>query len=79
MCKSDEFAHFNVFNGHFFHGDASFRSWCSKSKDAKVAVVVDPPFGGRLDALSKTLGDIGRLVSCNDSDVDGKLFVRLEQ
>jgi hypothetical protein len=60
MCDPGEFAHFNVFNGHFFHGDAAFRSWCSNSgaDGADVALFVDPPFGGRLDALAKTIDNL---------------------
>ena len=52
------FAKFNMFNGHIFFADQA-RMVCSTLPTVDV-IVVDPPFGGLVDALAHTLKSLWR-------------------
>ncbi|CAG0913092.1 unnamed protein product [Notodromas monacha] len=64
LCDSKTFCHFNAVNGHFFHTKHVFEDWKETIGDGSVAIVVDMPFGSRIDALSRVLiklrDDLGR-------------------
>lgn len=66
-----EFLHYNMFNNYFFGGDAAektFSDFIADAKHGKIALVMDPPFGGVMSilaaSLKKLLGavDKGRFV-----------------
>ncbi|XP_056411797.1 rRNA N6-adenosine-methyltransferase ZCCHC4 isoform X2 [Hyla sarda] len=70
----DEFCHYNMFNHHFFGGEAA-RSICQKflqEDDGQgVIMVTDPPFGGLVEPLAfsfKRMSDLWRMtVNTDDS------------
>ncbi|RMC14268.1 hypothetical protein DUI87_09359 [Hirundo rustica rustica] len=53
----DEFCHYNMFNHHFFGGEAA-RETCRKflceENGGRVIMVTDPPFGGLVEALASS-------------------------
>nr|XP_054489134.1 rRNA N6-adenosine-methyltransferase ZCCHC4 isoform X4 [Agelaius phoeniceus] len=53
----DEFCHYNMFNHHFFGGEAA-RETCRKflceEIGERVIMVADPPFGGLVEALASS-------------------------
>ncbi|XP_057880930.1 rRNA N6-adenosine-methyltransferase ZCCHC4 isoform X1 [Melospiza georgiana] len=53
----DEFCHYNMFNHHFFGGEAA-RETCRKflceENGERVIMVTDPPFGGLVEALASS-------------------------
>ncbi|KAM8939527.1 rRNA N(6)-adenosine-methyltransferase ZCCHC4 [Pelodytes ibericus] len=64
--SEEEFCHYNMFNHHFFGGEAS-RSICQKflqeDNGERVIMVTDPPFGGLVEPLAfsfKRLREIHR-------------------
>ncbi|KAK4314588.1 hypothetical protein Pmani_014129 [Petrolisthes manimaculis] len=56
----DEFIRYNMFNHHFFDGDEAKQTYLNfiGQQDAKLAVVCDPPFGGRMELLAHNLNRI---------------------
>ncbi|XP_060887103.1 rRNA N6-adenosine-methyltransferase ZCCHC4 [Labrus mixtus] len=53
----DEFCHYNMFNHHFFGGEASsgvLQTFLSDSDGEKVVMVADPPFGGLVKPLANS-------------------------
>lgn len=62
-----------MFNHYFFHGAKSrkvFKGFLKKATGNGVALVMDPPFGGRVEPLARTcqlFGKIHRKI-CGDSD-----------
>lgn len=53
----DEFCHYNMFNHHFFDGEASssvLRAFLSQCDGEKVVMVADPPFGGLVKPLANS-------------------------
>lgn len=59
-----QFIHFNMFNYHFFDKSGlSMLEWfLRKSKPNEIALIVDPPFGGLMEALSQTVLKINELI-----------------
>ncbi|KAK3878705.1 hypothetical protein Pcinc_016652, partial [Petrolisthes cinctipes] len=53
----DEFVRYNMFNHHFFDGEEAKQTYLNfiGQQDAKLAVVCDPPFGGRMELLAHNL------------------------
>ncbi|KAF8796474.1 rRNA N6-adenosine-methyltransferase ZCCHC4 like protein [Argiope bruennichi] len=54
----EQFCHYNLFNNHFFGGKASkkkFKEFLTEKNGEKVAILLDPPFGGLIDAICYTL------------------------
>ncbi|KAG8186767.1 hypothetical protein JTE90_010661 [Oedothorax gibbosus] len=57
------FCHYNVFNNHFFEGKSSkktMKQFLSENEGEKIAILLDPPFGGLVDAISYTLNTINK-------------------
>uniref|UniRef100_A0A673B9E8 GRF-type domain-containing protein n=1 Tax=Sphaeramia orbicularis TaxID=375764 RepID=A0A673B9E8_9TELE len=60
--SQDEFCHYNMFNHHFFDGEASrgvLQTFLSECDGGKVVMVADPPFGGLVTPLANSF----RLIS----------------
>ena len=62
--KANRFARFNMFNGHFFdHGDddeygkKSFKEFVQTASHS-ILVLIDPPFGGLIECLARTVHEI---------------------
>ncbi|CAG0907535.1 unnamed protein product, partial [Darwinula stevensoni] len=55
--SQDSFLHYNMYNHWFFHdGDRQrFLDWLQRQNSQRLAIVIDPPFGGRLDALGHSV------------------------
>ncbi|GFW41645.1 rRNA N6-adenosine-methyltransferase ZCCHC4 [Trichonephila clavipes] len=59
----EQFCQYNLFNNHFFNGKASkmkLKEFMTESNEEKVAVLLDPPFGGLIDAISFTLKKLNK-------------------
>ncbi|XP_070710678.1 rRNA N6-adenosine-methyltransferase ZCCHC4 [Pempheris klunzingeri] len=55
--SQDEFCHYNMFNHHFFNGEASsavLQAFLTEGAGEKVVMVADPPFGGLVKPLAKS-------------------------
>ncbi|KAL5005479.1 hypothetical protein ScPMuIL_018935 [Solemya velum] len=55
------FCQYNMFNHHFFGGEKSksvFHQFVKEEKGKTVAMVMDPPFGGMVEALAATMDKI---------------------
>ncbi|XP_019497933.1 PREDICTED: zinc finger CCHC domain-containing protein 4 [Hipposideros armiger] len=53
----DSFCHYNMFNHHFFDGEAALevcRTFLQEDKGEGVIMVTDPPFGGLVEPLAVT-------------------------
>lgn len=60
--SKEQYLLYNMFNHYFFDGDPGlqvYHKFLESSKD-KLAVVVDPPFGGKTELLSNTLNMISQ-------------------
>ncbi|XP_062300814.1 rRNA N6-adenosine-methyltransferase ZCCHC4 [Scomber scombrus] len=75
--NKDEFCHYNMFNHHFFDGEASsavLQAFLKESDGEKVVMVADPPFGGLVKPLASSFSLISqtwrKLQSSDNSDVD---------
>lgn len=58
------FCRYNVFNNHFFGGKPSrktLKQFLSENDNDKIAILLDPPFGGLVDAIAYTFGKINNL------------------
>lgn len=56
----DDYLLYNMFNHFFFdgaEGEATFNNFLKESK-GNLALVLDPPFGGKMDVLANTLKKI---------------------
>uniref|UniRef100_A0A672HGL3 GRF-type domain-containing protein n=1 Tax=Salarias fasciatus TaxID=181472 RepID=A0A672HGL3_SALFA len=63
--RPDEFCHYNMFNHHFFGGEASsgvLRAFLAESAGEKVVMVADPPFGGLVKPLASSFSRISELL-----------------
>ncbi|XP_035229128.1 rRNA N6-adenosine-methyltransferase ZCCHC4-like isoform X2 [Stegodyphus dumicola] len=59
-----QFAHYNLFNNHFFGGESSkkkFFKFLTEGSEEKTVILLDPPFGGLIDAISHTLKKMNKL------------------
>ncbi|KAI5631189.1 putative n6-adenine methyltransferase domain-containing protein [Phthorimaea operculella] len=57
----NKFLWYNMFNDYLFNGNEDeklLKKFFKKSKDGGIAVVMDPPFGGRVEALVYTLREL---------------------
>lgn len=55
----DEFCWFNMFNNFFFRGDAPAETVRRRFvHNSRCALLIDPPFGGLVDAIARTLRSI---------------------
>uniref|UniRef100_H3CLE3 rRNA N(6)-adenosine-methyltransferase ZCCHC4 n=1 Tax=Tetraodon nigroviridis TaxID=99883 RepID=H3CLE3_TETNG len=55
--SQEEFCHYNMFNHHFFEGQASrtlLQTFLEESGGRRAVVVADPPFGGLVKPLANT-------------------------
>ncbi|XP_022603597.1 zinc finger CCHC domain-containing protein 4 [Seriola dumerili] len=75
--SQDEFCHYNMFNHHFFGGEASsavLQSFLRECDGEKVVMVADPPFGGLVKPLANTFSLISqtwrKLQSSDSSKAD---------
>ncbi|XP_054152431.1 rRNA N6-adenosine-methyltransferase ZCCHC4-like [Oppia nitens] len=53
-----KFLKFNLFNNYFFNGtrdETTFMRFIEKSTKESIVIIVDPPFGGLIEAMAKTL------------------------
>uniref|UniRef100_UPI0037E9AA80 rRNA N6-adenosine-methyltransferase ZCCHC4 n=1 Tax=Semicossyphus pulcher TaxID=241346 RepID=UPI0037E9AA80 len=73
----DEFCHYNMFNHHFFDGEASsavLQAFLAESEGQKVVMVADPPFGGLVKPLANSFSVISqtwrKLQSSGSSSAD---------
>lgn len=73
--SQEEFCHYNMFNHHFFGGEASksvLQSFLSESDGDKVVLVADPPFGGLVKPLANSFSLISQTwSSLQSSGTDG--------
>ncbi|XP_028998595.1 rRNA N6-adenosine-methyltransferase ZCCHC4 [Betta splendens] len=61
--SQEEFCHYNMFNHHFFGGEASRSALCSfltETDGEKVVMVADPPFGGLVKPLAHSFSLISQ-------------------
>ncbi|XP_075890019.1 rRNA N(6)-adenosine-methyltransferase ZCCHC4 [Nelusetta ayraudi] len=61
--SQDEFCHYNMFNHHFFDGEASssvLQAFLKEHDGEKVVMVADPPFGGLVKPLAKSFSLISQ-------------------
>ncbi|XP_028420195.1 rRNA N(6)-adenosine-methyltransferase ZCCHC4 [Perca flavescens] len=61
--SQDEFCHYNMFNHHFFDGEASsavLQAFLQEADGQKVVMVADPPFGGLVKPLANTFSLISQ-------------------
>lgn len=57
--NEDTFCWYNMFNHFFFRGNRAERALTRRLQDGtSCAVIMDPPFGGRIDAIALTLKKI---------------------
>ncbi|XP_068611881.1 rRNA N6-adenosine-methyltransferase ZCCHC4 [Brachionichthys hirsutus] len=59
----DEFCHYNMFNHHFFDGEASspvLQAFLTEADGEKVVTVADPPFGGLVKPLASSFSLISQ-------------------
>ncbi|XP_054712754.1 LOW QUALITY PROTEIN: rRNA N6-adenosine-methyltransferase ZCCHC4-like [Uloborus diversus] len=59
----NKFCHYNIFNNYFFNGAESktiLKEFLSEQSGEKVAVMLDPPFGGLVDAIACTLKKLNK-------------------
>ncbi|CAG0882758.1 unnamed protein product [Cyprideis torosa] len=72
----DKFVHYNMFNHHFFHARDQYRRFLERNQSSSIVVVVDPPFGGRLDVLAVTLSrirqDLAEVKRSDDAEPSSK-------
>lgn len=75
--SQDEFCLYNMFNHHFFDGEASsavLQAFLTECDGQKVVMVVDPPFGGLVKPLANSFSLIsqtwGKLQSSDCSNAD---------
>ncbi|XP_062240333.1 rRNA N6-adenosine-methyltransferase ZCCHC4 [Platichthys flesus] len=73
----DEFCHYNMFNHHFFGGEAPsafLQAFLKESDKEKVVMVADPPFGGLVKPLANSFSLISqtwkKLQSSESSNAD---------
>ena len=52
------FAHYNFFNHHFFHQQEKVQYKNFLKNSEKLVVIIDPPFGGRVDAMKISVQSI---------------------
>ena len=53
-----KFLHYNMFNNYFFGGEAAektVKGFIAEAKPGKIALVMDPPFGGMMSILAASL------------------------
>lgn len=58
------FCHYNMFNHHFFGGEKAesvFQQFLKEEGGKKVAMVMDPPFGGMVEALVASMDKITQI------------------
>ncbi|XP_023234754.1 zinc finger CCHC domain-containing protein 4-like [Centruroides sculpturatus] len=58
--NQETFCHYNMFNNYFFDGEESEKIFYDYLNDDKIVVLLDPPFGGHVDALMQTYKTISR-------------------
>ncbi|XP_059210194.1 rRNA N6-adenosine-methyltransferase ZCCHC4 [Centropristis striata] len=61
--SQDEFCHYNMFNHHFFGGEASsavLQDFLREGDGQKVVMVADPPFGGLVKPLANSFSLISQ-------------------
>ncbi|KAM4612034.1 rRNA N(6)-adenosine-methyltransferase ZCCHC4 isoform 2-T2 [Polymixia lowei] len=73
----DEFCHYNMFNHHFFGGEAASavqKAFLTESDGEKAVMVADPPFGGLVKPLANSFSLISqtwrKLLSPDRGSVD---------
>ncbi|KAK5848723.1 hypothetical protein PBY51_006315 [Eleginops maclovinus] len=72
-----EFCHYNMFNHHFFDGEASravLQDFLTESEGGKLVMVADPPFGGLVKPLANSFSLLSqtwrKLQSSDASDAE---------
>ncbi|XP_027894794.1 rRNA N(6)-adenosine-methyltransferase ZCCHC4 isoform X3 [Xiphophorus couchianus] len=75
--SQDEFCHYNMFNHHFFGGEASravLDAFLTEADGEQVVMVADPPFGGLVKPLANSFSLISqtwkKLRNSGDSNID---------
>ncbi|XP_071101771.1 rRNA N(6)-adenosine-methyltransferase ZCCHC4-like [Haliotis cracherodii] len=71
VYSSSQFCRFNMFNFHFFDSETSqqvYQDFVTPSPEKRVAIVTDPPFGGMVEALARTMSRI--MFDCLRQDKD---------
>lgn len=61
--RQDEFCHYNMFNHHFFDGEASgavLQAFLAEGDGQKAVMVSDPPFGGLVKPLAHSFSLISQ-------------------
>lgn len=61
---SSKFAHYNMFNHHFLEGkkgEKKLISFIDKSEKSQLVMVIDPPFGGVIEALNESIQKINEI------------------
>lgn len=64
MYSPQEFCRYNMFNHYFFCGEESkeiFEKFITEDPEKRVAMVIDPPFGGMVEALASSISKIEKM------------------
>ncbi|GIY05152.1 rRNA N6-adenosine-methyltransferase ZCCHC4 [Caerostris darwini] len=75
-----KFCHYNLFNNHFFGGEESkqkLEEFLKETNEEKVAVLLDPPFGGLIDAISFTLRKLNKYWQKANCKADSEIIPTL--
>ncbi|XP_046383213.1 rRNA N6-adenosine-methyltransferase ZCCHC4 isoform X2 [Ischnura elegans] len=75
--SSGQFFRYNMFSNYFFGGDVVRETFLGsiRNERQKVAIVIDPPFGGRVEPLAFTLQCLQKLREDCNSSLDGVMPV----
>lgn len=62
--SSKKYLKYNLFNNFFFNGlkdEKTFNNFIEKSPKESIVVLIDPPFGGLIEAMAKTIDKISEI------------------
>lgn len=74
----EQFCHYNMFNNYFFDGKKSKRilkNYLCEKQNEKLVILLDPPFGGMIDAISYTLKKINKCWQKINNKVEGNVSI----
>ncbi|CAH1783078.1 unnamed protein product [Owenia fusiformis] len=71
-----QFCWYNMFNHHFLDGSVAHKLYESflESESSRIAIVTDPPYGGRVEVLTHTLKKINKTWQNKDTSTDIPIF-----
>ncbi|XP_065071860.1 rRNA N6-adenosine-methyltransferase ZCCHC4-like [Rhopilema esculentum] len=78
FLPATEFLHYNMFNNFFFGGEDAksiFKEFLSNVDSKKIALVMDPPFGGLMSLLASSIGRLRALYETDSTTNTGDLTI----